>query len=38
MEAIVMFLGVFSGLIVLGLLAATVGADSRDKLPDDHRR
>jgi hypothetical protein len=38
MEPIVMFVGLFTALIALGLSAVTWGADSRDSLPDDHRR
>jgi hypothetical protein len=38
MEAIVLFIGLFAALIVLGMAAVAFGADSRDPMIDDYRR
>jgi hypothetical protein len=38
MEALVMFLTLVVGLMALDLASFQWGADSRDSLPDDHRR
>jgi hypothetical protein len=38
MDLIAVFFSVLAGLSFLGLAAGTWGADSRDQLPDDHRR
>jgi nitrogen fixation-related uncharacterized protein len=38
MEAIIMLLVVVIGLVSLGGTSLRWGADSRDPLPDDHRR
>ena len=38
MEAIVMFLVLVIGFVVLGLGALRFGIDSRDQLPDTHAR
>lgn len=38
MEAIVTLLALIVGLMALDLAALRWGADSRDALPDDHRR
>jgi hypothetical protein len=37
-DLIIALLATFAGLVVLDLAAAGFGADSRDKMPDDHRR
>jgi len=38
MDALVMFFIVVGGLLTLDLAATTWGVDSRDSMPDDHRR
>ena len=38
MDTILILTIVIAGLIAIGLAAMTVGVDSRDALPDDHRR
>jgi hypothetical protein len=38
MEAIIIASVSFIGLALLGLFAQTAGVDSRDTMPDDHRR
>ncbi len=38
MEALVMFLALIVGLMALDLASFKWGADSRDLIPDDHRR
>jgi nitrogen fixation-related uncharacterized protein len=38
MEAIVVMIALIAGLVSLGAAALVWGADSRDPMPDDHRR
>lgn len=38
MELITVILSIVAGFGLLGLAAETWGADSREQLPDDHRR
>jgi hypothetical protein len=38
MEAIALFLSLFAAVLVVDIAAVVWGADSRDNLPDDHRR
>jgi hypothetical protein len=38
MEPIFVIVGLISALVMLDLAAVTWGADSRDGMPDDHRR
>lgn len=38
MEAFVMIAALAAGLVLLGAAASLWGADSRDPMPDDHRR
>ena len=38
MEPIVILVGIISALVMLDLAAVTFGVDSRDSMPDDHRR
>ena len=38
MEPIIMFVGLITAFVLFDLAAVTWGVDSRDSLPDDHRR
>ena len=38
MELIAVFLSIVAGFSLFGLAAKSAGADSRDAIPDDHRR
>jgi len=38
MEALVMIAALTAGLVLLGAAASLWGTDSRDPMPDDHRR
>jgi hypothetical protein len=38
MELIAILISIVAGFGLFGLAAETLGADSRDQLPDDHRR
>jgi hypothetical protein len=38
MDAIMLFLDLVGGILVLGLLSLAWGVDSRDPMTDDHRR
>jgi hypothetical protein len=38
MEAIIMMIALIAGLASLGAAALLLGTDSRDSMPDDHRR
>jgi nitrogen fixation-related uncharacterized protein len=38
MEAIIMMIVLIAGLVAVGAAALLWGADSRDPMPDDHRR
>ena len=38
MDALMALLGIVSAVLLLDALAVSLGADSRETLPDDHRR
>jgi hypothetical protein len=38
MDAIIMMIALVAGLALLGAAALLLGTDSRDPMPDDHRR
>ena len=38
MEAIIIMIVLVTGLVLVGAAALHLGADSRDPMPDDHRR